>query len=67
MKTNQAVFPIAAIARVLSVSKARYYAWVSRPPSTRTEADAMLLKLIRTVHVTSRETYVLRVPCCAER
>ena len=57
MSANQAVFPIAAMARVLGVSKAGYYAWVSRPPSARTEADAMLLKRIRTVHVTSRETY----------
>ena len=30
---------------------------VSRAPSARIEADAMLLKRIRTVHATSRETY----------
>jgi putative transposase len=57
MKANQAVFPIATMARVLGVSTAGYYAWSCRPPSARTEADAMLLKQIRTVHAISRATY----------
>ena len=57
MSTNQALFPVAPMARVLGVSKAGYYAWVDRPPSARAEADASLLKRIRTVHVSSRETY----------
>jgi putative transposase len=57
MSTNQALFPIATLARVLGVSKAGYYAWVDRSPSVRAEADAALLKRIRTVHVSSRETY----------
>ena len=33
MSANQAGFPIAAMARVLGVSKAGYYAWLQRPPS----------------------------------
>ena len=57
MSANQAVFPIALMARVLSVSKAGYYAWVGRPPSARAAADAALLKRIRTVHGSSRGTY----------
>ena len=57
MSTNQALFPIAPMARVLGVSKAGYYAWMDRSPSARAEADASLLKRIRTVHVSSRETY----------
>jgi putative transposase len=57
MSAHQAVFPMAAMARVLGVSKAGYYAWSSRSPSARAKADAALLKRIRTVHVTSRETY----------
>ena len=57
MSTNQVLFPVAPMARVLGVSKAGYYAWVDRPPSARAEADAELLKRIRTVHVSSRETY----------
>ena len=57
MSANQACFPVAAMARVLSVSKAGYYAWAGRPPSARAVADAALLKRIRTVHLSSRETY----------
>jgi putative transposase len=57
MSANQAVFPIAAMARVLGVSRAGYYAWRERPPSVRANADTALLKRIRTVYATSRQTY----------
>jgi hypothetical protein len=33
MSANQASFPVAAMARVLGVSKAGYYARLHRPPS----------------------------------
>src|SRR5712664_4962344 len=56
MSANQACFPIAAMARVLGVSKAGYDAWLQRPPSTRATADAALLKRIKTVHASSRQT-----------
>ncbi len=57
MSTNQALFPIASMARVLGVSKAGYYAWRNRPPSAHAQADAALLKQVRTVHVSSRQIY----------
>ena len=57
MSTNQACFPIATMARVLGVSKAGFYAWRQRPPSSHAVADATLLKRIRTVHASSRQTY----------
>ena len=57
MSANQARFPVAAMARVLGVSKAGYYAWTRRLPSARAEADAALLARVRTIHATSRETY----------
>ena len=57
MSANQALFPIAAMARVLGVSTAGYYAWRSRPPSTRVAADEVLLKRVRTIHAVSRGTY----------
>ena len=57
MNANQARFPIATMARVLGVSKAGYYAWAKRPPSAHAEADAALLTRIRTVHISSRQTY----------
>ncbi len=57
MSANQACFPIATMARVLGVSKAGYHAWIHRPPSAHAIADKALLKRVRTVHATSRQTY----------
>jgi putative transposase len=57
MSANQAVFPIATMARALGVSEAGYHAWRHRPPSAHVIADATLLKRVRTVHASSRETY----------
>ncbi len=57
MSANQAAFPVAAMTRVLGVSKAGYYAWLHRLPSAHAQADAMLLKRVRTVHAGSRQTY----------
>jgi putative transposase len=57
MSANQVCFPVAAMARVLGVSTAGYYAWADRQPSARAVADAALLKRIRTVHLGSRKTY----------
>ena len=57
MSANQAQFPVSVMARVLAVSKAGYYAWLGRPASAHAQADAALLKRVRTVHASSRETY----------
>ena len=60
MSANQARFPVAAMARVLGVSKAGFHAWLRRPPSAHAIADAALLKRVRTVHASSRQTYGAR-------
>ncbi len=57
MSANQAIFPIAIMARVLGVSEAGYYAWRNRLPSAHALADTALLKRVRTIHASSRETY----------
>jgi putative transposase len=57
MSANQAEFPIATMAGVLGVSESGYHAWRGRTPSARAIEDKMLLKRVRTVHTTSRETY----------
>ena len=57
MSANQACFPVVTMARVLGVSKAGFYAWLRRPPSAHAVADAALMKRVRTVHATSRQTY----------
>ena len=58
MSANQAIFPIATMARVLGVSEAGYHAWRKRPPSRKQEADTTLLKHVRTIHASSREDHV---------
>ncbi len=68
MTANQAIFPIATMAHVLGVSEAGYYAWRNRLPSAHAIADAALLKRVRTIHTSSRETYgALRACCVAGR
>lgn len=57
MSANQADFPIAAMAPVLGVSESGYHAWRNRPPSAHANEDKMLLKRVRTVHASSRQTY----------
>ncbi len=57
MSAHQAAFPIAVMARVLGVSEAGFHAWRHRQPSARAIADVALLKRIRTIHASSRETY----------
>lgn len=57
MSAHQASFSITAMARVLGVATAGYYAWLKRVPSRHAEADAPLLQRIRTAHTTSRATY----------
>ena len=62
MSTNQASFPVAAMARVLGVSTAGYYAWRGRPPSAHAQADSELLTRVRTIH-TRRGTCMARRVC----
>jgi putative transposase len=50
-------YPVAALCRMLGVSKSGYYAWRSRPPSNRSREDAVLTEKIREIHSRSRETY----------
>ena len=57
MSANQATFPTAVMARVLGVSESGFHAWRQRPTSAHAAADVALLKRVRTVHASSRETY----------
>lgn len=50
-------FRVAAMCRVLSVSRSGYYGWRTRPASARTKTNARLLQHIRAIHVSSRENY----------
>lgn len=57
VKTNQAEHGIAPMCRTLGVSPSGYYAWLSREPSKRASADAVLCETIRTIHARSRQSY----------
>ncbi len=50
-------FMVTLMCRVLAVSTSGYYAWRTRPVSTREMANRSLLKEIKAVHEGSRGTY----------
>jgi transposase InsO family protein len=54
---NAAVFPVALMCRVLTVSRAGYYAAPRRGPSARARRDTQLRVAIRVVHAASRQRY----------
>ncbi len=57
VKAHQACYRIATMCRVLDVSRSGYYAWLSREPSARAQANAVLLERIREIHSESDGTY----------
>ena len=57
MRAHQAQFPIATMCHVLGVSRAGYYAWLTRPLSAHAERDAELVGAIRDSHANSDGVY----------
>jgi putative transposase len=57
VKTNQAEYPVRAMCRVLGLSPSGYYAWLKRPPSSRSIQDEALLTELERIHQQSRRTY----------
>ncbi len=57
IRAEKANFPVAFVCAKLGVSRSGYYAWRSRPPSTRTVHDQVLTCRIRLIHQRSRCTY----------
>lgn len=57
MKDNRLHYPIKNMAKTLEVSRAGYYAWLVRGPSTRARSDGELKAKIRKAHDDSRATY----------
>ena len=51
---------VAALCRLLRVSRSGFYAWLSRPPSARTLADEVLTEQIRTAYDDNRKVYGAR-------
>ena len=54
---HQADYQVTALCRIAGVSRSSFYAWSTRPPSPRAQADAVLLEDIREIHSQSRRTY----------
>ena len=57
IEAEKASFPVTMMCRLLGVSKSGYYAWRSRPPSARSQADHTLSQRICAIHERSRGTY----------
>lgn len=60
IREHEGKFHVAAMCRVLSLSRSGYYDWRTRGPSKRTLANARLLDRIREVYGQSRENYGAR-------
>ena len=54
---EKASFPVAALCRLLGVTRQGYYAYAGRPPSPRVADDKALQERLRTLHAESRNTY----------
>lgn len=54
---HQAEFAVSVMGRVLGVSRSGFYAWRSRTPSARAQADATLQERIAVIHAHRRGTY----------
>ena len=57
MRRHQEEFRITSMCRVLSVTRAGYYAWRGRSPSLRSVTDTRLLTEIRGLHQRSKRSY----------
>jgi putative transposase len=57
VRDHQATFPVAALCRVLRISKSGFYAWLKRPASERATRDALLVPQIVASHERSDSTY----------
>jgi putative transposase len=57
IEAQRASFSVPLMCRVLSVSRSGYYDWKDRPPSRRSQEDAVLTERIHEIHHRSRATY----------
>jgi len=57
IRQHRGQFRLAALCRVLRVSKSGYFAWLQRPASARAKANQALAVQIKAAHAGSRKTY----------
>lgn len=54
---EKASYPVRVLCRTLEVSRAGFYAWQTRPPAPRTQADQRLGLEIQAIHAETRQCY----------
>jgi hypothetical protein len=54
---EKAAFPVRLLCRTLQVSRAGFYAWPTRPPARRAQADARLGPEVAAIHAETRQRY----------
>src|SRR6266404_7923814 len=57
IKTNQHIYSVESMCRVLEVARSGYYAWLQEPVSNRAHEDVRLLRLIRASFAASHGIY----------
>ena len=57
IRDHREAFPVAALCRVLGVSRAGFYAWIDRPPSPTAVRRAGLVEQVREAHRDPCSTY----------
>jgi putative transposase len=57
MKNHSGIFPVKKMAEIFSISRSRYYSWLTSPSSAHKRRDNELLKLIKDIFEENRETY----------
>jgi putative transposase len=57
VEREKATYPVRAVCRVLGVSPSGYYAWRTRPPSARAQADTQLATRVAHIYRASAGTY----------
>lgn len=57
IEAHREEFEVQVMCDILDVSRSGYYAWRTRPASTREMADADLVQTIRRIFEDSRQTY----------
>ena len=57
IRTENVLYPITVLCRVMRVTTSGFYAWLKRPESERTRRDRQLGVKIRAHHKASRGTY----------
>ena len=57
IQAHQGAFDIKTMCHTLEVSRSGYYAWRSRQPSQREQANQKLVEHIKQIHQDSRQTY----------